>query len=100
MPQAGKQVSIEPCHACGQDMRFELDLGVNGNHVLNCPKCGHEHCRVVRNGRVTGDRWDSRNGPTIQVTATYYYYSAGSTCSASTGNYILQQAWNDSTAGW
>jgi len=65
-----KQVSREKCHACGQLMRFELDMELNGNHVINCPECGHEHCRVIENGKVTGDRWDSRNGIQCYTVAT------------------------------
>ena len=72
MPLYGRQVSIEPCHACGQEMRFELDLDLSGNHVLTCPHCGHEHCRVIINGQITGDRWDRRNDryPIIRVTVS------------------------------
>lgn len=55
------------CHECKRYVQFPLDLSINGNHVLKCPNCGHEHCRVVLNGRITDDRWDRRNGPTIQV---------------------------------
>jgi hypothetical protein len=57
------------CHNCQSYIQFELDTTLNGNHVLKCPKCGHEHCRVVKDGQVTDDRWSSRN-PTYQV-ATY-----------------------------
>lgn len=68
------------CHACGQYVQFEIDLGLNGNHVLNCPNCGHEHCRVVKDGVITEDRWASRNGPTITITSAQYsmtaYYSS------------------------
>lgn len=56
------------CHECNNYVRFILDLLTDGNHVLNCPICKHEHCRVVKDGRITDVRWDSRNGPTIQVT--------------------------------
>ena len=94
----GKQVSIEPCHACGQDMRFELDLDIGGNHVLNCPRCGHEHCRVVKNGRVTGDRWAQRNGPTIAVTTTCYYYGGSVSSNSCTGGCILAGAWLNTTS--
>lgn len=55
------------CHDCGRWVQFVLDLSMNGNHVLNCPNCGHEHCRVVKDGQITDVRWDSRNGSTIQV---------------------------------
>jgi len=35
--------------------------------VLECPNCGHEHCRVVKGGIITDERWDQRNGPTVQI---------------------------------
>lgn len=54
------------CHACGRYVQFRLDLSINGNHVLNCPNCGHEHCRVVHDGKITDIRWDSRN-QTIRI---------------------------------
>jgi hypothetical protein len=55
------------CHACDSWVQFLLDMSLDGNHVLECPKCGHEHCRVVRRGKITDIRWDQRNGPTYQV---------------------------------
>jgi len=62
------------CHECQNNVRFDLDTEKDGNHVLVCPVCGHEHCRVVRKEVVTGDRWDQRNG-----VPTYYYTAANST---------------------
>ena len=59
------------CHACDGYVQFIVDLSLNGNHVLHCPNCGHEHCRVVRDGVITDIRWDSRNG-TFTVTTTAY----------------------------
>lgn len=50
------------CHDCSKQFIALLDYDINGNHVMQCPHCGHEHCRVIENGRVTGDRWDSRYG--------------------------------------
>lgn len=55
------------CHACDKYVQFIVDHGLDGNHVLNCPNCGHEHCRVVKDGLITGERWDSRNGPTHYI---------------------------------
>ena len=46
---------------CGCYVWFLIDLSLNGNHVLKCPNCGHEHCHVVKDGVITEDRWDSRN---------------------------------------
>lgn len=84
------------CHACNQYVQFEINLALNGNHILPCPNCGHEHCRVVRNGRVTGERWDSRN-------LSYYISSATSTStstydSTSAGDYNLYQSWMGATS--
>ena len=72
------------CHACGRYVQFRLDLSINGNHVLNCPNCGHEHCRVVRDGKITDIRWDSRNqtiriSPNVISTTTYSVTTSGAT---------------------
>ena len=48
------------CSECGRPFIAQLDLGLDGNHVIECPHCGHEHCRVITAGVVTGDRWDHR----------------------------------------
>jgi hypothetical protein len=50
------------CHDCDQYVQFDIDVELNGEHVLNCPNCGHEHCRIVTDGIITDKRWDSRNG--------------------------------------
>lgn len=73
------------CHACNQWVQFLVDLEMDGNHVLHCPVCNHEHCRVVKDGVITDIRWDSRNGPTWPVHPAYctasstqmYYVGAG-----------------------
>ncbi len=77
------------CHACRRWVQFQIDLELEGNHVLNCPNCGHEHCRVVKKGEITDIRWDQRNGPTVQITnvsvsyrTVYVYTSAPATTSA------------------
>lgn len=48
------------CTNCPKSFVATLDMGVNGNHVVECPYCGHEHCRRIEDGKVTGERWDSR----------------------------------------
>lgn len=55
------------CHECNGYIKFALDKGKDGEHVLICPKCGHEHCRIIKNGIVTGDRWESRNKPAPEL---------------------------------
>lgn len=69
------------CHGCDKYFRFDLDVTKNGNHVIKCPGCGHEHCRVIKNGRITSTCWDQRNGITV-------YYTAASTGTYSTGIYV------------
>jgi hypothetical protein len=49
------------CHECNGYVQFDIDLEIEGNHVLECPKCGHEHCRVVQKGKISETRWDTRN---------------------------------------
>ena len=86
------------CHECDNYVRFTLDKSLNGNHVVTCPKCGHEHCRVVKDGEVTGDRWSSRNGQTYYVTgitasASSYELSYAGTSTASNSTF-LYDSWS------
>jgi len=48
------------CTECGKNFIGELDYSLNGNHIIECPICGHEHCRVIENGKITSDRWDTK----------------------------------------
>lgn len=94
------------CHNCDKYVQFDLDMELDGYHVLTCPSCGHEHCRVVRNGKITGDRWDQRNGlPTIYInssttsvtnnsTYTTYYGGTGGT---GTGGSYYYMSWMNAT---
>ena len=82
------------CHECQRYVQFNLDMELNGNHVLECPNCGHEHCRAVQDGKVTGDRWDSRNGPMISVTSVYVTFSSMSVEDTTTsGSSYLADSW-------
>jgi len=104
------------CHACSKYVQFEIDLELNGNHILSCPNCGHEHCRVVKEGKITDIRWDSRNGDVFQISSLLTTYStvstfdtfSGSTTGSTTGsgsgtNYanngspFLYTAWSNTT---
>ena len=94
------------CHNCNKYVQFEIDMELNGNHVLTCPSCGHEHCRVVKDGKITGDRWDSRNqesyivnSNTITTTSnsTYSNYIITSNNLMGTGTNFLYYSWMNST---
>lgn len=83
------------CHNCGRYVQFDVDMSLNGNHVFNCPVCGHEHCRVVKDGIITGERWDQRNGNTTYISSNTLTYSANSTYSlyvAATGSIVINPA--------
>lgn len=94
------------CHNCNRYVHFEIDTSLDGNHVLNCPQCSHEHCRVIKNGIITGERWDSRNGDTFYITSStssntsIYYTMAGSTATSTTGSVYLAHSWLNTTIGW
>ena len=85
------------CHNCNQYVQFDLDLSLTGNHVLNCPNCNHEHCRVIRDGKITADRWDQRNGMTFPVnSASSTSYSTYS-ISTSSSSYLYDSWMNTRT---
>ena len=48
------------CTECSKNFIAELDHSIDGNHIVECPYCCHEHCRVIKDGRITGDRWETR----------------------------------------
>jgi DNA-directed RNA polymerase subunit RPC12/RpoP len=54
--------TVMDCHECSKQFVALLDYTVAGNHIVECPHCGHEHCRKIENGKITGERWDSRYG--------------------------------------
>jgi len=49
------------CHSCKTNFIAIIDFTLDGNHQIECPKCGHIHYRKVKQGKVTGDRYDSDN---------------------------------------
>lgn len=48
------------CTNCSKNFIAQLALEIDGNHVIECPYCAHEHCRTIKNGAVTSDRWEHR----------------------------------------
>lgn len=91
------------CHACYQYVQFDIDVEQNGNHVIICPVCGHEHCRYVRNGVITEGRWDRRNGDgTITNVGGNNYAVTGLSSSASSiyAAYVVNSPSNCDCAGF
>jgi hypothetical protein len=44
------------CH-CGGYIYIKLNTALNGNHVVTCPNCGHQHYRFVKDGLITDCRF-------------------------------------------
>ena len=74
------------CHECQKYVQFDVDLSLDGNYILECPNCGHEHCRVVENGRITIKRWASTNLNTYPIQTSTVTTSVGSIWSSYTSN--------------
>ena len=72
------------CHDCNRYVQFDIDVSLNGNHVITCPNCKHEHCRVVRNGRITDIRWDQMNRAPAWTGTNYYSATSVGTSTTST----------------
>jgi len=49
------------CHDCDRTFISEVDHRIDGRHVIVCPYCGHKHCRIVEDGKITSERWDHVN---------------------------------------
>ena len=47
------------CHVCNKMFIAELDFSINGDNIIECPNCGHEHYRTIKDGKITEARWDS-----------------------------------------
>lgn len=80
------------CHNCNKYVQFNLDDEISGNHVLYCPNCGHEHCRVVVDGVITDARWDRRNNnwQSVQSNVPTQQY----TVSVSNATWTNTSSWN------
>lgn len=80
------------CTECGDNFIAQLDMGVDGNHIIECPYCAHEHCRVITNGEVTGERWDHR-AQRVDVNKRCVWKSASQPMVTSTAASFIRDAW-------
>jgi len=83
------------CHNCNNNFIAELDYRINGNHVIECPHCYHEHCRVIEDGIVTGERFDSKSGGKIDVTRRRIWKSKDTVLQVQTSSaaQFIRQSW-------
>lgn len=93
------------CHGCDSYVQFTLDDSLNGNHVIICPKCKHEHFRYVEDGKIQGIGRIAPVGnytfKTTNVTrsagSSYDLYKDGANETA-TGSTFTYQSWMNTTS--
>jgi DNA-directed RNA polymerase subunit RPC12/RpoP len=78
------------CHDCDKNFIAELNFDITGNHEIICPRCGHVHCRVIEEGMVTGDRWDSKYDNVKVSTKTMW---VGEGAQTSVASHFLRDKW-------
>jgi hypothetical protein len=80
------------CTYCQKNFIAQLDMGLDGNHIILCPYCSHEHCRVVNKGVVTGDRWDTRE-QRHDVSKECVWKSPNAPIVTSMASHFLRERW-------
>lgn len=84
------------CHGCGGYVQFNLDLSVDGNYVLHCPKCGHDHYRVVKNGKITDERWGQSQSQ-IRIVSSITYTTTSTYSTTTSCSNFLYTSWMNTT---
>lgn len=97
------------CTNCRRTFRFSLDFDNDGCHEIACPGCRHIHYRVIKNGRITEERY--RSSMQSYYASNYYMStgtssttdwaitgtgSGGTTCG--TGSGFIRDSWLNSTS--
>lgn len=91
----GRQRTDMHCHACSKNFIAELDFDINGDHVVECPHCGHEHWRKIENGKITEARWgsDARPANAIRVSKNSVWKSSVIQAQSSTVSAFIRERW-------
>lgn len=88
----GLQRTEMHCHACGKQFVAELDFDINGDHIIECAHCGHEHCRTIKDGKITEARWDSKETAT-RVSKRSVWKSTVIQAKTSTVSALIRERW-------
>lgn len=89
----GVQRTDMHCTECGITFVAELDFDINGDHVVECPGCHHEHCRTIKDGKITEARWDHRNQNAIRVSKNSVWKSSVLQAQTSTVSAFIRERW-------
>lgn len=79
------------CHDCCKIFYASIDFDIDGNHIIICPNCGHQHCRVIENGVATSERWDSKWGDTIDRTERVWSHQSLKMETSSAAEYLRKK---------
>ena len=94
MEGGGIQRTEIHCHQCNKTFVAELDLDISGNYIVECPHCGHEHCRTIKDGKITEARWDGKNDGTMhRVSGRSVWKSSVIQAQTSTVAHFLRERW-------
>lgn len=83
------------CHNCDKTFVAEIDCRIDGNHEIHCAYCDHIHYRVVANGKVTGDRFDSDNSNKEIIKSRKTWKAEGLDITTKSASYFLRDRWLD-----
>lgn len=94
MEGAGLQRTEIHCHSCSKNFVAELDLDINGDHVIECAHCGHEHMRTVKDGKITEARWGTApDSNTTRVNGRSVWKSSVIQAKTSSVAHFLRERW-------
>lgn len=80
------------CTECSKPFIAQIDFSVDGNHIVECTHCRHEHCRAIKNGVVTDARWDSRL-QRVSVDKACVWKADSQPIFSSTAAAFIRQSW-------
>lgn len=82
------------CHDCKKNFIAQLDMGLDGEHVVECPYCGHHHYRRIKDGAVTEARWDSdKRGDQVIVDKRCVWKSDSQPIVTSMASAFIREKW-------
>jgi DNA-directed RNA polymerase subunit RPC12/RpoP len=89
----GVQRTEMHCHACDKNFVAELDFDVGGDRVIECPSCGHEHWRTIKDGKITAARWGRAPEGAIRVSGRSVWKSTVIKAQTSTVAAFIRERW-------
>lgn len=92
--ESGEANSFFECTHCDKGVVAKIDYEIEGDHVIVCPWCGHEHCRVIKAGVVTEIRWESRYHPDqVRVASRNVWKSSVIQATTTSTSQFLSDVW-------